>query len=47
MKKEEQIIVNIIDKKPANILGVDSPVNSFVGKIIAIVHRKDDVEENG
>ena len=27
------------------ILGIDKPVKEFVGKIIAIIHREDDVEE--
>ncbi len=33
------------EEQDAYILGVDKPVKSFTGKIIAIVHRKDDVEE--
>ncbi len=32
------------EEQDAYILGVDEPVVSFVGKVIAIVHRKDDVE---
>ena len=27
------------------ILGVNEPVDKFTGKIMAIVHRKDDIEE--
>ncbi|WP_242870472.1 inorganic diphosphatase [Pseudobutyrivibrio xylanivorans] len=33
------------EEQDVYILGVDKPVKSFTGKIIAIVHRKDDVEE--
>lgn len=33
------------EEQDAYILGVDKPVNEFVGKVIAIVHRYDDVEE--
>ena len=33
------------DEEDAYILGVDVPVKGFVGKIIAIIHRYDDVEE--
>lgn len=28
----------------AYILGVIEPVNSFIGQVIAVIHRKDDVE---
>ena len=33
------------EEQDAYILGVDKPVERFTGKIIAIVHRSDDVEE--
>lgn len=33
------------EEQDAYILGVDVPVKGFVGKIIAIIHRYDDVEE--
>ena len=33
------------DEQDAYILGVQEPVESFTGKIIAIIHRYDDVEE--
>ena len=33
------------EEQDAYILGVDKPVEKFTGKIIAIVHRYDDVEE--
>ena len=33
------------EEQDAYILGVDTPVEQFTGKIIAIVHRHDDVEE--
>ena len=29
----------------AYILGVDEPVKSFTGKVIAVIHRFDDVED--
>ena len=33
------------EEQDAYILGVNEPVKEFVGKIIAIIHRKDDIEE--
>lgn len=33
------------EEQDAYIIGVDIPVEEFVGKIIAIIHRFDDVEE--
>lgn len=33
------------EEQDAYILGVDKPVDEFVGKVIAIIHRFDDVEE--
>ena len=33
------------EEQDAYILGVDRPVETFTGKVIAIVHRFDDVEE--
>ena len=33
------------EEQDAYILGVNEPVKEFVGKIIAIIHREDDVEE--
>ena len=33
------------EEQDAYILGVNEPVDKFTGKIIAIVHRKDDIEE--
>ena len=33
------------EEQDAYILGIDVPVASFTGKIIAIIHRKDDVED--
>ncbi len=32
------------EEQDAYILGVDIPVNTFTGKVIAIIHRNDDVE---
>jgi len=33
------------EEQDAYILGVDLPVKEFTGKVIAIIHRKDDIEE--
>jgi len=33
------------EEQDAYILGVEEPVNEFTGRIIAIIHRKDDIEE--
>ena len=33
------------EEQDAYILGLNEPVDKFIGKIIAIVHRKDDIEE--
>ena len=33
------------EEQDAYILGVNQPVKEFVGKVIAIIHRFDDVEE--
>ena len=41
----EGIIAPDGEEQDAYILGVDKPVDMFTGKIIAIVHRSDDVEE--
>ena len=41
----EGIIAPDGEEQDAYILGVDVPVEKFTGKIIAIVHRRDDVEE--
>lgn len=41
----EGIIAPDGEEQDAYILGVDRPVEKFTGKIIAIVHRSDDVEE--
>lgn len=41
----EGIIAPDGEEQDAYILGVDEPVKEFVGKVIAIIHREDDVEE--
>lgn len=41
----EGIIAPDGEEQDAYILGVDVPVKEFTGKIIAIIHRFDDVEE--
>ncbi|MBW3082517.1 hypothetical protein [Bifidobacterium phasiani] len=33
------------DDQDAYILGVDEPVGAFAGRVIAVIHRFDDVEE--
>lgn len=33
------------EEQDAYILGVDKPIKEFVGKVIAIIHRIDDVED--
>ena len=33
------------EEQDAYILGVNQPIKEFTGKIIAIIHRKDDIEE--
>lgn len=33
------------EEQDAYIIGVDEPVKEFVGRIIAIIHRNNDVEE--
>ena len=33
------------EEQDAYILGVNEPVNNFSGKVIAVIHRFDDVEE--
>ena len=33
------------EEQDAYILGVDKPVKEFTGKVIAIIHRNDDIEE--
>ena len=41
----EELMAPDGEEQDAYILGVSEPVNKFIGKIIAIVHRKDDIEE--
>ena len=41
----EGIIAPEGEEQDAYILGIDKSVKEFVGKIIAIIHREDDVEE--
>ena len=41
----EGIIAADGEEQDAYILGVDVPVKEYIGKIIAIIHRYDDVEE--
>lgn len=33
------------EEQDAYIVGIDEPVEAFMGKVIAIIHRYDDVEE--
>lgn len=41
----EGVIAPDGEEQDAYILGVDSPVHKFTGKVIAIIHRYDDIEE--
>ena len=41
----EGIIAADGEEQDAYILGVNQPIKEFVGKVIAIIHRFDDVEE--
>ena len=33
------------EEQDAYIIGVDEPVKKFTGKVVAIIHRKDDIED--
>lgn len=33
------------EEQDAYILGIDEPISEFVGKVIAIIHRLDDIED--
>ena len=33
------------EEQDAYILGVDEPISEFIGKVIAIIHRIDDIED--
>lgn len=33
------------EEQDAYVLGVDEPVETFVGEVVAVVHRRDDVED--
>ncbi len=41
----EGIIAPDGEEQDAYIIGVDEPVKEFVGRIIAIIHRNNDIEE--
>jgi len=41
----EGVIASDGEEQDAYILGIDVPVKEFIGKIIAIIHRDDDIEE--
>ncbi|MGN1316354.1 MAG: inorganic pyrophosphatase [Acutalibacteraceae bacterium] len=41
----EGLIASDGEEQDAYIVGVDEPVKEFVGRIIAIIHRNNDVEE--
>lgn len=41
----EEIIAPDGEEQDAYILGVNEPVNEFTGRVIAIIHRKDDIED--
>ena len=33
------------EEQDAYIIGIDEPVKEFTGKVVAIIHRKDDIED--
>jgi len=41
----EGIIAPDGEEQDAYVLGIDEPVKEFVGRVIAVIHRYDDVEE--
>lgn len=41
----EGIMAGDGEEQDAYLLGVDVPVEKFTGKVIAIIHRRDDVED--
>lgn len=41
----EGIIAGDGEEQDAYILGVTTPVKSFIGKVVAVIHRLDDVED--
>lgn len=41
----EGIIANDLEEQDAYILGVNKPLKEFEGKVIAIVHRLNDIED--
>lgn len=41
----EGVIAPDGEEQDAYVLGIDVPIKEFIGKIIAIIHRDDDVEE--
>ena len=41
----EGIIAGDGEEQDAYVLGIDEPVKQFTGKVIAIIHRFDDVED--
>lgn len=41
----KDIIAEDGEGQDAYILGVDAPINEFTGKVIAVIHRLDDIED--
>ena len=41
----EGIIAQNGEEQDVYVLGVDKPVKTFTGRIIAVIHRNDDIEE--
>lgn len=41
----EDIIADDGEEQDAYILGVDTPLDTFTGKVIAIIHRENDIED--
>ncbi len=41
----DRVMASDGEEQDAYILGVDAPVEVFTGKVVAVIHRKDDVED--
>lgn len=38
------VIAGVVEEQDAYIMGIDYPINKFRGKVIAIIHRLNDIE---
>lgn len=41
----KSVMAHDVKEQDAYILGIDKPVKEFTGRVIAVIHRNDDVEE--